>query len=112
MLTSFSRSQSFIKDVLKCDKGFIMEIEVPGVRKEDLSLKCAEGCIEVEAKKVAPKYPGYERVVEEREFETFKGIYKLPADINCEGIEASLDNGVLTVKLPRTVIPKINIKVN
>ena len=91
----------FKTDVI--DKGDAYELvaELPGFSKEDIKLDIENNCLTISA----------ERKLEEKEDkpnfvkrERFYGSYSRSFDlegINVDGIEASYDNGVLVMKLPK-----------
>lgn len=88
-------------NVKEYSEGFTVEIIIPGIKKEDVA-------ISIEQNKLVVSYK-HEYIVEEnitylkREFETkdFKRSFSLPNNINVEGINASYDEGILSVVLPK-----------
>ena len=80
----------------------VVEVELPGVKKEDLELFVSEGEIELTAKR---------RVIEEiseteytRRRRIKKGYYlrlKLPAPVEPERAKARLEDGLLRIILPK-----------
>lgn len=89
-------------DVRQTDDSYIVEAEVAGVAKEDVSLVCEKGVLTItvsnsdEKKEETDGYIRRERYLgsASRRF-AFKGI-------NEENISAKMENGVLTVTIPKS----------
>jgi len=97
-------------DILQRETSLEMLLDVPGVRKEDLKIQVEKRKLIIsgkvrptELKAVRAEYPvgNYERA------------FVVGEDFKTESIEASLENGVLRLKLPKneTALP-VEIKVN
>ena len=74
------------------------EAEVPGLKMDDLELlvKGNELTIKGERKDVGVTYDRRERGTG-----SFCGVVRLPADVDADKVEARLENGVLTIILPK-----------
>jgi len=82
--------------------------EVPGVRKEDLKIQL-EGnllTLSVERKEEYPE--GYQVHRKERASYKLQQSYRLPDSIDADKVEAKLENGVLTVRIPK--VPEVQPK--
>jgi HSP20 family protein len=77
------------------------EAEVPGLRMEDLEIlvKGSELTIKGERKASESAGVGYHR--RERGTGPFSGTVRLPVEVDVEKVEAQLENGVLTITLPK-----------
>jgi len=88
-------------DVIENDNEFIVEMELAGVKKEDISIDTEDGVLTIEAERKKDDKLKYNRK------ESYVGKYKrsfvLPDNVNAEGIEAKLSDGVLTVSIPKAV---------
>jgi HSP20 family molecular chaperone IbpA len=72
----------------KTDIEYLLELPVPGLSKEDLSVKIVSGKLEVKGGKEDHKWtPKFEKT------------FLLPKDINTKKVEATVENGVLIVKI-------------
>lgn len=69
------------------DKSWTLTVDMPGVVKEQLSLNIEGRLVRIETSADSRR--------------RFKGSYELPHDIDPDGCEARLENGVLTVKLAK-----------
>lgn len=97
-------------DVLESDDAYLVVLDLPGATAETVELSVARGLLQVEASR-DPNVPAeFERVVEGRERElSFE--FPVPIDATGADAEASMDDGVLELALPkrsrsaRTTIP-------
>lgn len=89
-------------DISEDDKQFIVTVELPGVKKEDVAIKITEGeILTVSGKKERLLQPAegehkYLRI--ERSHGKFSRSFTLPG-INPEAVQATFDHGVLTISL-------------
>ena len=92
---------------------FMAEAEVPGVKVEDLDISVAGNELTLKGRRpdIAEDGTIYHR--RERGVGSFTRMVRLPVEIDSSRVEASLRDGVLTLKLPKpeTVKPR-KIKVN
>jgi HSP20 family protein len=82
----------------------ILEVELPGVRREDITVLLSSNNIEIKGLK-KDKLPktgvNYFRL--EREYGQFSRFIFLPYSVDPEKAEATFENGILTVKMVRKV---------
>ena len=89
-------------DVTEEDDRFILEIDLPGVRREDVDLKIEgrtlviAGTRKIVRRTVGARYSHCERVSG-----SFRRAIPLPREIDEEGIGAALEEGILRVELPK-----------
>ena len=76
-----------------------LEAELPGVKKEDLEIEVLENNVTIKGKREHQKNDDVLR--SERTYGTFSRSIQLPFDVNTECVEATLQNGILTISLPR-----------
>lgn len=86
------------------DKGdeILIVVDLPGVRKEDISINCTENYLEINAKtsdKTEEKNEGY--YYSERSDASFQRGISLPVRVIPEEAKSSFKNGVLEVRLPK-----------
>lgn len=90
------------------DQGDMLEIkaEVPGLSKQDLQIKIQGNYLEVSGtrKPDAPKDYQAHRV--ERRTHSFTRSFTLPSDIEVDKVEASLEHGILFLRLPKAEAAK------
>ena len=90
-------------DIQEDNGHIIVKADLPGVTKEDISLKADSDSLEISAeashemKEENEKY--YKR---ERHSRSFRRSVRWPKSIDAETVEASYDDGVLTVKAEKS----------
>jgi HSP20 family protein len=91
--------REFPVDLYETDDSYVFRAELPGFRKEDLSLEIAEGQLNVSAhQKLAEGSTEKNGIQQERRFGR---SISLPDKVRADAIQAHYENGVLTVTLPR-----------
>jgi HSP20 family protein len=93
-------------NVWDCGEAVMVEIELPGVTSNqiDVSVLGDELTIKVERQDVIQADATYHR--RERPAGSFTRTLKLPCVINAEQVAADLNQGVLTLKLPKSEAAK------
>ena len=93
-----------IHDVIENEKEFIVEAMLAGIKKEDVVVDVNARRLSIEAVRNEVKDLKYNRK------ESFTGKYKrsfiLPDNADADNITASLEDGVLTVTIPKLDEPK------
>ena len=103
-------------NVKESDKAYIVELAAPGMKKDDFQVHVNEEgnlVIKMESKhEDEEKNTRYLR--REFSYSKFEQALILPDDVDKEQIAARVDNGVLTVDLPRIVEekPKVARQIN
>lgn len=101
-MTSFYCSSGWTPrtDVQESESGYQLQLDLPGVKAEDLAIQVEDSTLTVRAqRKFNGKREEYHRV--ERPYGEFARSFTLPEAINASGIEAKLTDGVLNLTLPR-----------
>ena len=93
------------------DKGLTIEVDLPGVDPEDVSVELSEGVLTIKAERKMNKEADEEKNgvkyhIAERAYGTFLRRFTLPWEADEDNIEASFDKGVLKVFIPRKVEEK------
>lgn len=81
---------------------YTVELELPGVDKQDLELSVSDGVLTVRGEKRAEheeKDRHYHRL--ESAYGSFERVLSLPTDADEERVEARYENGILRVTVPR-----------
>ena len=77
--------------------------ELPGVREEDIDVSLNDDVLTIRGEKKFERQDEKENFhFVERSFGTFQRSLRLPFPINPDQVQASFDNGVLTVTLPKS----------
>lgn len=83
------------------DESFVIELEAPGFRREDLSLEFTGGALTIRGERTIARPEGARVLRAERGSGAFERTLRVRAAVDPEGVTASLDGGVLTVTLPK-----------
>lgn len=101
-------------DVYEREDSFIVRTELPGVRKEDVDISVTGDTLTIKGERKAPmdvKEEQYHR--SEAFYGSFTRSITLPSMLDAEKIEATYENGILEIKIPKAkqAMPKkIEIK--
>jgi len=87
--------------VHETDESFALKSALPGLSPQDLSIEVSDGYLKLGAARSNEVPEGYRAIRRERRNVSFEQSIKLGPKVNAEGIEASFENGVLTVTLPK-----------
>jgi HSP20 family protein len=89
-------------DVYDRKDELVVELEIPGMKPEEVDIKVQENHLIVEGSlKRANEYSDKERCYCERSYGKFHRVVHLPATIDEANVKASFDNGILTIRLPK-----------
>jgi len=80
--------------------------EVPGMTKEDLNIKIQGNYLEISGTRNPDAPKGYKAHRVERNMSSFTRSFTLPSDVDANKIEAVLNNGLLTLVLPKVEAAK------
>jgi len=91
-------------DVEETPALYLVNAELPGVRKQDITVCLSGGTLEIRGDKRAAMKPpeGNRRHRNERLFGRFCRAFNLPPDVDAASASASFSDGVLTVCIPRS----------
>lgn len=100
------RTGSFLPpvDIDETEDAIRIEVEVPGLRAEDLDVTVENGVLTVSGEKRFERKEGDKdrgRWTTERQFGRFQRSFALPAHVDAENVRATYNNGVLIVELPK-----------
>lgn len=90
-------------NVSETEKDFQVQAELPGVNKEDVkvSVENQRVTIEGEARRESEQRDGENVLYSERSASKFMRSFVLPAEVDEANAQARMDNGVLTLTLPK-----------
>lgn len=94
------------------DDAYVLSALVPGLKAEDLNIQVLENAVSIEGEYKAEET---EYLLNELPNGSFRRALRLPTEINAEGAEAKIAEGVLTLTLPKAESArpkKIQISVN
>ena len=92
-------------NVMESEKAYTMELAAPGIKKEYCRINLdEEGNLSVAIEnKMEHKEEEKKQHYLRREFSysNYEQTYTLPEDVNRQGIQAKVENGILTITLPK-----------
>jgi HSP20 family protein len=90
-------------NLTETDKDFQVQAEMPGVKKEDVkvTIENQRVTMEAEAKNETEQREGEHVVYSERSTQKFMRSFTLPSDVDDAAAEAKMENGILTLTLPK-----------
>jgi len=95
-------TSSPVVDIREDDKGYRMEVEIPGLSEKDIELKVEESLLTLSTRKEEKKEEkGNGYLLRERKNREFHRSFVLPEDVEREGIAAAFKNGLLNIALPK-----------
>jgi HSP20 family protein len=89
-------------DISERKDAYVVTVEVPGVKSEDLDITLEDGLLTIQGERQFAQESSdqqFHRV--ERHYGAFRRSITLPAQVLAEQIEASFDNGVLQILVPK-----------
>ena len=100
-------------NVIENDKDYRVEVAAPGMTKEDFDIHLGEGnelVIAMEKKNEGGEKDKEGKKYLRREFSytKFQQAFDLPDNVDVEKINASMNNGVLTIELPKVATEEKN----
>jgi len=88
-------------DIYETDDGLMVVMEVPGVERKDIDINVENEVIRVEGRIDASKYDGLDPLYTEYNVGHFARSFTLSNKIDQQKIGAQLEDGVLTLILPK-----------
>lgn len=89
-------------DVHETDNVYTVTTALPGVKAEHINVKMQDGVLTVNAEIPQPETPENTRaLMQERVWGHFSRSISLPQSVNSEQVEATYEDGILTLTLPK-----------
>jgi HSP20 family protein len=90
-------------DVKEDDSSFNVRAEIPGVKKEDISVDVNgnQVSLRAEVKQEKEEKKGEKVIYSERSYGMVSRSFGLPADVDAQGAKAEYKDGVLCLSLPK-----------
>ena len=105
------QNDSFKIDLQENEKEYVVEAELPGVAKENVNLSFEEGKLKIAVKKeenLEEKNKNY--IHRERRLSSMERVILL-SDIAESEVKAKLDNGILTINIPKKEKAEKSLKI-
>lgn len=98
-------------NIFEGERAVIVQLSAPGVKKEDLEINVEDDVLTVSGARAAALPEGYTALHRERRAGRFSRSFALSRDLDAGAAEARLEDGVLTLTLPRRVVSRRSIPV-
>jgi HSP20 family protein len=96
-------------EVSEADGEFVCTVELPGLTEKDVNVAIEGNTLTIKGEKREESESdknGKRYHVWERTYGAFERAFSFPADVDAKKVTADFNNGVLTVRLPKTEIAK------
>lgn len=101
-------------NIIEAGDMLVIEVELPGVNKDDVSIQLVDGNqVILRGSKPQPRMetPRVTYHLFEREFGSFYKKIVIDFPLDADKINSVMENGVLTIKLPKKKIEKISVDI-
>lgn len=91
-------------DVVETEREIRVVTEMPGLNSKDIEIDVENNVLTVRGEKREERTEGEQGKyhLAERRYGTFSRSFVLPRDVDSDGIQASFQDGVLTVRVPKS----------
>lgn len=98
----YSAMISFPIDIVANSDGYTLKALLPGVKSEDLDIQIVNEIVTISGRLDADRKEGENYLLAERPSGTFHRVITLPTPLDSSKVEASLEDGILTLEIPKT----------
>ena len=94
-------------DVHETEDAYVLEADLPGMKKEDVNIEVLEDTVTIHGTRSdesEEKKENYHRV--ERRSGEFKRTFRIPGGFQHDGVKGGFENGVLHLTLPKPDVQK------
>jgi HSP20 family protein len=102
----FARQSEAAMNLYENDKEVLLEVELPGLKREDVSLEIQDRVLTLKGELKAGKREGYTRSWGGRAEGQFEKSFRLGDNLDDGGIKARFEDGLLLVSLPKAAKPE------
>lgn len=88
-------------DVCETENEVIVAVELPGVKKDDVTIELTDDVLTIRGKREREQREGETCHIIERAYGEFERRFSLGVPIDRERVEAVFKDGVLTIRLPK-----------
>lgn len=104
--SAFSAMSLPVCDVHETDKDYVLEFDLPGVKKDEINIEVVGNQIVVSGeRRQETKNEGKQHRMERR-YGSFQRVFTLTDEIDADAIEANYSDGVLTLSIPKSEAAK------
>lgn len=88
-------------NIRETDQGFVLEVAVPGLKKEALAVEVEKDLLSIASEVSKSEDATHSYTRKEYSYEGFRRTFSIPESVETKKIEAQYNEGVLTVNLPK-----------
>lgn len=88
-------------DIDETANEYLVSVDLPGIKKEDISIECAGNQLTISAERKSESVEGRKNERRERFYGSYQRSFTLPTGADPDKVEASLEGGVLIVKIAK-----------
>lgn len=101
---STAPTRSFLPsaDIFETEHALTVVLEMPGVSKDNVDINIENGLLTIEAGIDFGKYDGLRPVYSEYNIGPYRRSFRLPNQIDQDKISAEMEDGVISLTLPKT----------
>ena len=89
-------------DISERKDAYLVTVELPGVRMDDLTITLEDGLLTIQGERQVANDSSDQRFHRvERRYGAFRRAITLPAHVQADAVEATIDNGVLQLVVPK-----------
>lgn len=103
-LSPFSNENRFISPAIDVDETateYMVSADLPGINKDDIAIDCSGNMLTISAERKYENKDEKKTGRRERFYGSYQRSFTLPVGVDANKIDASYDNGVLTVHIPK-----------
>ncbi len=96
-------------DIREGDNELSLELELPGIRPEEVEITADNGVLTIRGEKRSERKEGDESSryhMVERSYGSFMRSFQLPQGLDESKIQADYNDGILSVRIPKTALPQ------
>jgi HSP20 family protein len=95
-------------NIRESNDALAFEFELPGLKPEQVEVTCDNGVLTVRGERREERKEGDEGRYHlvERTYGSFSRSFQLPQNVDEDQIDASFENGLLTVRVPKAALPQ------
>ncbi|MGQ9675241.1 MAG: Hsp20/alpha crystallin family protein [Chloroflexota bacterium] len=92
----------FPVDVYQTENEYVVKATLPGVKPEDVDISVSDGILTIKGEiKEEQEVKRENYLLQERRFGSFHRELTLPVEVEADKAEATFENGILSLKLPK-----------
>jgi HSP20 family protein len=100
--TASTRAWPPAVDIFECEDSYLVDVELPGVKIEDIDITVDEGLLTIQGERTFAHDQIDKAHRVERRVGPFSRSITLPSHVKADTIDASIQDGLLMVRVPKT----------